>query len=282
MNNGTLRVVLINLLAPVIGGILVLLAGCNEPTADTIYQSPPDELKAAQQLYDQGQYDKSYDACVNWLNGHNDKDIFFGHASLIAGKDCNKSENFSLAVMHLEKAANNSSSSAEKAEAKILLGDTYYGSGVYDRAIGMYNDVLAYHKGVATVKPDELYFKLGMAWKFVPNTQESDKFFEQIMDEYRHGNFYQMARREHSRIGNNGDPLKFFLAIGEYPSKGRAEEVVQALQQKGYIAAIQELESKETGSHVFRVAMENFETPKEARVMQRKLSSENIDSTIMP
>lgn len=282
MEKGTMRVILINLLAPVIGGILVLLAGCEGPGAGTIYQAPPDELQAAQKLYDQQDYDRSYDACVTWLNGHTDKDQFYGSASLLAGKNANRSENFSLAVLHLEKAINYSGSSATKAEAKILLGDVYYGSAVYDKAIGSYNDVLAYFKGVSSVKADELYFKLGMAWKFVPNVGESDKFFELIMDEYRHGNYYQMARREHSRIGGGDAPLKFFLAIGEYSSKGRAEEVIQALEQKGYMAGIQELESKETGAHVFRVAMENFETPKEARVMQRKLASENINSTILP
>ena len=283
MKQGTLRIILINLLAPVIGGIMVLLAGCGSPDVKDITGEPvQSDSETAQHQYASGNYDGAYETAAVYLSKHDEKDKFYGDASFVAGKAASRLENFSLAVIHLEHAIDYSSTDRKKAEAKLLLGDTYYGSAAYDKAIACYDDVLAYNKGNASVKPDELYFKLGMAWKFVPNADQSDKYFERIMDEYRHGNYYQMARREHSRIGNNNDPLKFFLAIGEYPSKVRAEEIVQALETKGYTAGIQELESKETGAKVFRVAMENFETPKEARVMQRKLASENIDSEIMP
>ncbi|MGH7144617.1 MAG: SPOR domain-containing protein [Planctomycetota bacterium] len=282
MKKGTLRIILINLLAPVIGGILVMLAGCDSPTPSDIVLPTPTDFQAAQDLYNQRKYDQCYDACTNYLNAHSDQDAFYAQANLLAGRSASKLENYSVAVMRIDRAIHFARTPADEAAAKIAMGDTYFDSGAYDLAISQYQNVLAYHEGEAGVQTDALYFKLGMANKFLPNTAEADKYFELIMDEFRHGAFFQMARREDSRIGNNDDPLKFYLAIGEYSSKGEAQDVVDALDKKGYTAGIQELAAKDTGLHVFRVALENFETPSDARVVQRRLASENISSTLMP
>lgn len=157
-------------------------------------------------------------------------------------------------------------------EARLGLADTYFLRGEYNKAAGLYKDLLS--KNYRTKLAGLVYYRLSQCAFKTGNTREGEDYLRKLKKEFP-------LSLETIANKDLGSPINYYtVQIGLFSRNQNAKNLMQRLTQGKYPAYLEE--SNLQGKIAYRVRVGKFSSRQEALDLADKLSREGYPTKIYP
>jgi tetratricopeptide (TPR) repeat protein len=163
-------------------------------------------------------------------------------------------------------------------EAKLGLGDTYFLRGYYEKAEAYYKDLLSSDPGTK-LKP-QLYYRLSQAGFKRGDTAGGLEYSQKLKREFPANIEAKMNNELCPMPDNSHAGFYYTVQVGSFSKKTNAGNLAQKLNQKGYVAFVEEGVS--SGNAIYRVKVGKLATLAEAQALKYRLSQEGYPTKICP
>jgi len=217
---------------------------------------------------------------VDWINANKEHPAR-PEAWYLLGQAQQALGDFDAARESHDEAQSTANDRTLKALATFALGEDKYQLKRYNGAASEWESVEHKYRDVAAIPMDELFFKLGMAYKKDGQVESADTWFSRVLDYYGSSKYASLARAEHSRLRDEDRVGYFRLEVAQFGKEREAQKDAVAWRKKGYFN-VQVREQNPGDDATYSVEVGQYVNRTDAERAQEDLSIMGVDSKVLP
>ncbi|HEY3324444.1 MAG TPA: tetratricopeptide repeat protein [Planctomycetota bacterium] len=255
---------------------MLVLVGCEKgredgpapaaATATATARSPrPEALSAAADDIRGGRPAEAQKRVEGFLE-QEPKSLYAPEAKYLLGQSIAAQGEHEKAKKVLDDAIDNTEDRTLKALAMLGRADCNLAMGKFSLASRQYHWLETMYRDVKAVPQDEVMYKLGMSCKKAGFTETADYWFNQVVNLYSTGPYFEKAKMENSKFTPpepGAAPRIYTLEVSQFAKKEKAESEAAIMREKGY-RDVQVVETTQNSFPVYQVHIGKFANESDA------------------
>lgn len=233
-------------------GLFLLAAGCMAPPP--LKESRPPEFTRAEEAYLSQEFSRARMEFERFRQSY-PRSSYIPRALYFEGRCLLAEERPILARERFEEARQGFDDPAEKAKARMGIGDAFFMQDRYEEA----EDAYLSAKGSGGVPTDEVLYKAALCAQRLGRWRDADQRFTEIVQTYPQGQRHPQAKR----AVEEGQGHFFTIQTGTFRVRENADRKAEAMQSAGLETHLREVPSPE--GTLYRVCVGKYDDYRDAK-----------------